>query len=146
MGRLVSCAIVNETKERIPRSVLCACVEETVKQHGAKADYALSIVFVSEKKIQRLNKIYRNLDTATDVLSFASQSFDGGDNKEKYLGEIMVCPAFIRSQDTGKMRWELCHVVVHGTFHLLGKHHEHSEKAREKVHEFEEKIIQKILN
>lgn len=164
MGRLVSCGLVNETKERIPRSVLRACVQETVKQHSRDGIFSLNIVFVSQEKIRKLNKIYRDKDVPTDVLSFSTEdgsqseadqlmagakisggeSVDGGDSS--YLGEIVICPAYIRKHAQRDMRWELCHVVVHGTFHLLGKHHEHSEKTHQKMHNLEEKIIDKVLD
>lgn len=145
-AQLISCEIVKEVKERIPRLLLCACVKETIQRYGRNGTCSLSIVFVSQEKIRKLNKIYRDKDAPTDVLSFESEI----PNKEKkegvvYLGEIIICSAYIRKHAQRDMRWELCHVVVHGTLHLLGKHHEHSEKARQKMHNLEEKIINKVL-
>ena len=163
MGRLTSCTIVKEVNERIPRLLLCSCAKETVQRHGEDGIFSLSIVFVSQEKIQKLKKIYRDKDTPTDVLSFfaeggsqpevdrpmagvkisGGESVDDGDSL--YLGEIIICPSYIRKHAQRDMRWELCHVAVHGTLHLLGKHHEHSEQARQKMHDLEEEIIDKVL-
>ena len=51
----------------------------------------LNIVIVDNKKIQEINKIYRNKDSVTDVISFA---FEESDNLEydnmRFLGEIYI--------------------------------------------------------
>ncbi|OGZ57206.1 MAG: rRNA maturation RNase YbeY [Candidatus Spechtbacteria bacterium RIFCSPLOWO2_12_FULL_38_22] len=126
--------IKNETNFLIDKKLITACVKETLKIK--KSDSSLIVVFVASDKMRQINNNYNKQDKATDVLSFNSE-------EEGYLGEIVVCPEFINKKFV-KYEWELCHSVVHGTFHLLNIHHE-DEKSYKKIHKTEQKIIDKIF-
>lgn len=79
----------------------------------------LVVVFVTRPEMKRLNHLYRGKDYATDVLSFSSAD-------PTAVGELVICPAVIRSQSkrTGlSERGELGYMVVHGVLHLLGFDH-----------------------
>ncbi|MEX2145094.1 MAG: rRNA maturation RNase YbeY [Candidatus Spechtbacterales bacterium] len=133
------CKVVNETDIRMDEDMLCRCVAETLK-HNAVAQKRLNIVIAGEGEIKALNKRYFGKDVPTDVLSF-SDNEDG-----EYLGEVVICSSFIKKEHKGeKFERELCHVAVHGTFHLLGIHHEKDEKSRQELHTQEEGIINKVL-
>lgn len=95
-----------------------------------------SVVLVDEKKIQEINKEYRNIDRVTDVISFAFEDND----KRKYndirvLGEIYIC--IPRMKEQAKMYGhnetrEIAFLAVHGLLHLLGYDHTKS-KEEEKI-------------
>lgn len=95
-----------------------------------------SVVLVDEKKIQEINKEYRNIDKVTDVISFAFEDND----KRKYndirvLGEIYIC--IPRMKEQAKMYGhnetrEIAFLAVHGLLHLLGYDHTKS-KEEEKI-------------
>lgn len=161
--KMIDCNLFNETKIRISKKLVCDSVKETIRNHAEKGNYALSIVFVSEERIKVLNNIYYNKDKPTDVLSFSAEDrsqpkadqpmagakIHGGEvdaDDSTYLGEIVVCPSHIKKKlYHGKtFRWELSHVIVHGTLHLLGMHHEDKENSIEHVHKLEDKIIKKV--
>ena len=74
----------------------------------------LAIEFVSEDRIRELNRQYRGLDQATDVLSFGVDQ-DGPSAGPRELGDIVICPAH-----TADIR----EAVVHGALHLTGMDHE----------------------
>ena len=81
-------------------------------------DYSLSIANVDKKKSRELNKKYRNIDKATNVLSFSLT---------KNSGELVLCPDIIKSETKkfGKTFEKLVgFLVIHGMLHLKG--HEHS--------------------
>jgi len=89
--------------------------------------YDLSLVFVSAKKIQELNKIYRNINKPTDILSFPLSNTSG---------EILICKT-----ETRKMMKEfgrkfdnfLTFLFIHGCVHLKGfDHGAKMEKVEEK--------------
>lgn len=143
MASLASCQIVNESHVRILRKLPCEVVRETLKVHGGRGSHSLSIVFVTEERMQELNGSYNKKKTPTDVLSFPSSESDDA----VYLGEIVLCPVFIRKNlsETKSFQWEISHLVAHGTLHLLGIHHEHSDKAYKEVHAMETSIITKIF-
>jgi probable rRNA maturation factor len=88
--------------------------------------YDLTINFISDKEIQKLNQIYRNINKPTDILSFPLN---------KNTGEIFIClkvaakkaPCFNRTKTN-----YLAFLVIHGLVHLKG--FEHSAKM-ERVEE-----------
>ncbi len=85
-------------------------------------DKDIELVLTTDKEIQELNKIYRNKDKPTDVLSFPLEEMPG-----MPLGSIII------SVDTAKrVANELGHSIedeikllfIHGLLHLLGYDHE----------------------
>ncbi|MCH6574734.1 MAG: rRNA maturation RNase YbeY [Bacteroidetes bacterium] len=84
-------------------------------------DSEICISFVDDKTIRELNNSYRNINRATDVLSFPQ---DGPDFS--ILGDIVI------SVDTAKRHavryentyeFEIKKLIVHGILHLLGFDH-----------------------
>jgi len=78
-----------------------------------------TIAFVSDKKIRELNRQFRGIDKATDVLSFPS---DGPD-----LGDIAVSvdTAAAQAKENGlKLDEEIAQLILHGLLHLSGYDHE----------------------
>jgi len=79
--------------------------------------YSLSIAYVDEKKSRFLNKKYRNIDKATNILSFALR---------KNMGEIVLCPLVIKKEAKNFERTFsqfLGFLVIHGMLHLEGMEH-----------------------
>jgi len=84
-----------------------------------KSESSATIAFVSDKKIRELNRRFRGLDKATDVLSFPS---DGSD-----LGDIAVSveTAAAQAKENGlKFDEEIAQLILHGLLHLSGYDHE----------------------
>ena len=77
-------------------------------------DGHLAIEFVSEERIQELNREYRGRDEATDVLSFGVDE-DGPSVGPRELGDIVICPG--RTEDIRE-------AVVHAALHLTGMDHD----------------------
>jgi probable rRNA maturation factor len=108
--------------------------------HYKLDDPEITLVFVDNRAIKKLNKKYLKKDAPTDVLSFpmGEKSADG----KFYLGDIVisVSQAFKQcfSQEHGLER-ELELLTIHGFLHLLG--YEHSEGIEE-----EEEKIENLLS
>jgi probable rRNA maturation factor len=81
------------------------------------ADGHVAIEFVDEERIRELNRDYRRLDEATDVLSFGVDE-DGVSAGPRELGDIVICPAHTS---------DLREAIVHGALHLSGMDHETDE-------------------
>ena len=86
---------------------------------------ALSVVFVSSRKMHAVNKRFRGRDYATDVLSFFynEEYMDG----QPFLGEIVIAPqvaVFHAARYRVRPERELRKLLVHGILHLLGYNHE----------------------
>ena len=86
-----------------------------------KAETAVTIAFVSDRQIRALNKQFRNIDKATDVLSFPVD--DDADN----LGDIAISieTAARQAKENGlTLNGELAQLILHGLLHLSGYDHE----------------------
>jgi probable rRNA maturation factor len=77
-------------------------------------DGHLAVTFVSQERIRELNREFRDLDEATDVLCFGVDE-DGPSAGPRELGDIVVCP-----DQTVDVR----EAIVHGALHLSGMDHE----------------------
>lgn len=91
----------------------------------------MTVCFMDDREIARLNKKFRGKAKATDVLSFPVAG--NGDTRfpaardEKYLGDIAISPKTARrnaKRDGRSLDDELRALMVHGTLHLLGHDHE----------------------
>lgn len=133
------CQIIRETNDPAPHNLMRVCCERTLKKH-AGSNKLVTIVLVGLVHMRQLNKNYHHSNEPTDVLSFPS-------NDKIYLGEVVICPIFIRAKAHRKkhsIHWEFCHAAVHGTLHLLGMSHS-TDKEYSKMHTMEEKIIASVL-
>jgi probable rRNA maturation factor len=100
----------------------------------------IELLVVKNNEIQILNKEHRNIDKATDVLSFP-MDFDF-DNMP--LGSIVISTDFVeeKSKEYGhSFNEEFSLLFIHGILHLLGFDHEvdsgeHRTKEEELIKEF----------
>ncbi|MCI4458800.1 MAG: rRNA maturation RNase YbeY [Thermocrinis sp.] len=104
----------------------------------------LSIALVSDVQIKRLNKLYRNKDKPTDVLSFPI-----GEKVEDWLilGDIVISVDTARrqAQELGhSLEEELKRLLVHGLVHLLGYDHELGGEEEKKFFELEEFVLRRL--
>lgn len=120
----------NKTSYNIDTSFL-----QTIKDTLTTKD--LELIFVHNEEIKKLNKEHRNIDKATDVLSFPLE-FDL-DNMP--LGSIVISVDFIEEKAkeyNHSFEEELSLLFIHGLLHLLGFDHEVDEGEHRKK---EEEII-----
>ncbi len=88
----------------------------------------VSVIFVTNEAIQELNKNFRNLDQATDVLSF-----ENIDDLEE-VGDIFISIDKVEEQAkelAHSFEYELVYLAVHGLLHCLGYDHIDDEDALE---------------
>jgi len=86
-----------------------------------KTDSSVTVAFVSDKKIRELNRQFRRIDKATDVLSFPSDSSDGE------MGDIAISieTAARQAKQSGlTLDGEIAQLLLHGLLHLSGYDHE----------------------
>ena len=103
------------------------------------ADAEVSITLTDDAEIHALNKMYRNIDKPTNVLSF-----ELGD--DVLLGDIYISlDTVLREADDAhiSVAAHTAHMVVHGMFHLLG--YDHLTDAQARVMESKEiKVLKKL--
>lgn len=93
----------------------------------------ISVALLNPEEIKKLNKIYRQKNKVTDVLSFNLED-------KNILGEIVICLEQAKKQAIEKnksIKSELKLLLLHGTLHLLGYDHEKgaSEATRQEKEE-----------
>jgi probable rRNA maturation factor len=106
--------INNRTKNKIDIALVKSTTEKFFQKYKLNKK-EVSIAFVGDKEISKLNRIYRKIDKATDVLSFSGE----GD----FLGEIVIDYAQIKRQAKEfkkNINEELIFILVHGLLHLAG--------------------------
>lgn len=115
---------------------IMSVVEESLKHEGWGTNYEVSILFVDNEEIKRLNFEFRGIDRPTDVLSFPLVSKDEHDEFLEYnlLGDIVISleKALEQSREYGhSFEREIAFLVCHSMFHLMGYDHDNDERAKE---------------
>ena len=94
-----------------------------------------NIILVDNKKIHEINKLYRNVDRETDVISFAMEDeMDVKYENFRLLGDIYISvdKCYQQALDYGHSRTrEICFLATHGILHLLGYDHMNEDDEKE---------------
>ena len=131
-------------------------VKECFKEEKLeKSKLIITITLTNNESIQKINKEYRNIDRATDVLSFPM--FERKEIEEKIeknnfpcedvLGELIISIEKVEEQakEYGhSFERELAYMTVHGFYHLMG--YDHMEEDEKKEMREKEDVILKRLN
>lgn len=133
-------AVINYMKDA---AVLCAGHE------GIDADrISVSVTFVDAEEIRELNRLHRDKDAVTDVLSFPQfeQISDMPETGELCLGDVVICSeqALLQADEYGHSgERELVYLFVHSMFHLLGYDHMTDEEQAE-MRRCEEQVMETL--
>ncbi|WP_058307415.1 rRNA maturation RNase YbeY [Gracilibacillus massiliensis] len=107
------------------------------EQENISPDAELSISFVDNDEIKKLNRQYREIDRPTDVLSFALQEGEEleilGADIPLMLGDIIISVDKAEEQANEynhSFSRELGFLALHGFLHLLGYDHMNSEEEK----------------
>ncbi|MBW4837054.1 MAG: rRNA maturation RNase YbeY [Staphylococcaceae bacterium] len=109
------------------------------KQEHIDSEAELSVTFVDKDEIQNINKMYRDKDKVTDIISFALEEDEPEiDMNEldipRVLGDIIICTdvAHEQAENYGhSFERELGFLALHGFLHLLGYDHMTDEDEKE---------------
>ena len=103
------------------------------RAEDSQAEVTVRVVDVGE--IQTLNRLFREKDTATNVLSFPAGEIEGlPDSALRQLGDIVVCATVVSeeaAQQDKSVADHWAHMLVHGMLHLLGYDHESAADAEQ---------------
>ena len=141
----------NQIYEKTVEKVLHKCFEE---EGLLDSKLIITITFTTPEEIRKINKKYRKIDKATDVLSFPMFEKEELDEKiknkdflyEDVLGDIIISIEKVREQaeEYGhSFERELSYMLVHGFYHLMG--YDHIEEEDKKImRPKEEKILNEL--
>ncbi len=151
----VKVIISNEQHEvRIPtgvRLLVRRCCTAVLVLEEFEGSAEISVTFVDDDEIQKLNKEYRNIDRSTDVLSFPMGEngvYDiNQDTGAKILGDIVISiPHAIDQADRygHSLQREIGFLTVHSMLHLLGYDHVNGGIESVRMREKEETVLTKL--
>jgi probable rRNA maturation factor len=103
-------------------------------------DGEVAVVLTDDAAIRKLNKQWRRIDKATNVLSFPSAK------GAPMLGDIVIAHETLarESRDEGKeFNHHLSHLAVHGFLHLMGYDHQTDSDA-ETMEELERAVLARL--
>ena len=132
------------------RALVKRAVNETLLYEQVPYCAEVSVTFVDEGEIQRLNREFRSRDSVTDVLSFPTLDDDSEivpfDNEAVTLGDVIICHKRCLEQANEfahSLEREVAYLTIHSTLHLLG--YDHMEEAEEKeMTQKQDAIVEKV--
>nr|WP_040207952.1 rRNA maturation RNase YbeY [Neobacillus jeddahensis] len=132
MTLLIDC--IDETNELSEQQMLEIerLINFAAKKQKVEEQSEVSVTFVSNERIQEINREYRDKDMPTDVISFAMEEVGEGEvellgvEMPRVLGDIVISIPRTKEQaeEYGhSFQRELGFLAVHGFLHLLGYDH-----------------------
>ena len=131
-------------------------VNAALCEQNFDADNFVSVTIVDNAAIKEINAEHRNIDSATDVLSFPVLEFDEdgnmiSDSGDVYEGKIIlgdIVLSFERALEQSRefghsFEREVGFLVCHSVLHLLGHDHE-DDQERELMRHHEECILESL--
>ena len=125
-------------------------IQKIMKRLGYDGE-EISIMFCDDNQIRELNKTFRNIDSATDVLSFENDGeYSDDEGVWKTVGDIAISldmlPVNAEYFKTD-VNTELKRLLIHGIMHLNGMDHGEEHIEAEKTPECEMLVLQeKVLS
>ncbi|MBI2957366.1 MAG: rRNA maturation RNase YbeY [Chloroflexi bacterium] len=123
----------DQYRDKVGEEWLSSIVETVLASEQVAVPAEVSLVITGQETIRGLNRDYRGLDEATDVLSFALKESRGRrrgfavpPDGVTRLGEVIVSypQATAQASERGSsVEQEIGLLVVHGILHLLGYDH-----------------------
>ena len=140
----------NNSASLIKKAINMALSAENVQENCI-----INVVLTDDEGIRAVNLQERNIDSATDVLSFPANELTPGEfdaevceweyeNDAVYLGDMMI--SVPRCEQQGEefghgYERELMYLTVHSVLHLLGYDHVDEGKMKKQMREREKAIM-----
>lgn len=144
----------NQKKVKLPvglRLLVRKCCQAVLVSENFDKSAEVSVSFVDNNEIRRLNRLYRDKDKPTDVLSFPLGE-NGVYDVNNETGAVLLGDVVISIETAIKqakmynhpLEREVGFLTVHSMLHLLGYDHETSPLEAERMHEKEEMVLERL--
>lgn len=144
----------NQKKIKLPsglRLLVRKCCQAVLVTENFGHSAEVSVSFVDNAEIHRLNKLYRDVDKPTDVLSFPlgeNGVYDINNETGAYLlGDVVISMETAVRQAriyNHSLEREVGFLTVHSMLHLLGYDHAASPLEAAKMREKEELVLERL--
>ena len=138
---MISIEVVNLTRYKISKKEITKTIKKIItrlrrlKKFPFLKNIDLSIAFIGEAEIKKLNSKYRKINKPTDELSFLLEK-----SRTKLSAAILLCPKVIKTKDYGfhnpnyklkAISYKLRGLLAHAFLHLCGYDHKTDKEWRE---------------
>lgn len=136
---MINIIVSSDPRYKVNKDAIRLTVLSVLQKHRILGKIELGINIVGDRKMHELNRIYRGIDSTTDILSFALEDpnptslqhiprigFVAAPDKILRLGDIVISyPEAVEdaSMDGISVDDEIKNLLEHGMQHLLGIHH-----------------------
>lgn len=142
-------------KQPIISSIISGCIKAALSAENISAPCEINVLVTNDRGIRAINSASRNIDSATDVLSFPMFELTAGDppaDWTEYLdAETGLCPlgdmaislerAGTQAKEFGhSLRREVGYLTIHSVLHLLGYDHMDEGPQKKMMRSREEEI------
>ena len=146
-------------RQPIVTSIIRRCVEATLDSEGVNVPCEINVFVTNDSGIRAINAASRNIDKATDVLSFPMFQLTPGqlpEDWDEYLDpETDMCPlgdmaislerAIAQAKEFGhSTRREIGYLTIHSMLHLLGYDHLDEGEQKAQMRQREETIAASV--
>lgn len=133
-------------------SIIRKCIRATFREEGIEAPLEINVLVTDDESIRMINAANRNIDKATDVLSFPMFDLTAGDPPQDWtdyldpdtglcpLGDMAISLERAKEQANSfghSLKREVGYLTIHSMLHLLGYDHldEGPQKAQMRARE-----------
>ncbi len=142
-------------KKPMVSGIIRRCIAATLRSEGVTAPCEINVLVTNDRTIRSINQALRNIDKATDVLSFPMFELTAGEppqDWEDYLDpETGLCPlgdmaiSLERAEEQAKafghsLKREVGYLTIHSMLHLLGYDHLDEGPQKKMMRQKEEEI------
>lgn len=116
------------------RDIIRKAVDKTLELERIDYPCEVSVKLVTDAGIKKLNRDFRDTDSATDVLSFPAEEPVPSDGSPRFLGDMAIAVDFAGRQAQaagGTFEHEIALLTAHSVLHLLGYDHAEPDQERE---------------
>ena len=134
-------------------SILSSVVKKALEYEGIEENCEVNILLTDNESIKEINNEQRNIDSATDVLSFPYLMIEDGEllvsEEDYYDGYLQIGDIVISLERAKEQSMEFGHsfereigfLTCHSVLHLLGYDHE-EDGEREIMRQKEEAVLE----
>lgn len=146
-------------KKPFVSGIIRKCIQSTLEAEKIPTDCEINVLVTNDRGIREINNVNRNIDKATDVLSFPMFQLEAGNPPQEwdeYLDfETELCPlgdmcislerATAQAKEFGhSVKREVGYLTIHSILHLLGYDHLDEGEQKKQMRQREESIAATI--
>jgi probable rRNA maturation factor len=143
---------------RLDAAVIKRAVYTALSVESVSLPCEVSVFITNDRGVRGLNREYRNIDAATDVLSFPQHTLKAGQFEAPgqwfesaggrlLLGDIVLSSESVERQAAAlgrSVRRETAYLTVHSLLHLLGYDHADAGDGQRAMREREKAIMRSL--